>query len=178
MWKIYVFSPLFYFCVENEERKKERQSRHGSKDPKIMRGREIGRWHLYLGRHVFIIIFFRSSDREEEEERSTKPIPIPSPAAPLNQFNQMDGHRYVNMQSDPPISRSHSFRQDNEWVFDELPNATIVSVSRPDASDISPVLLTYTIQFQYKQVRFVSFRFVCFNCIVLYSIFRSGIILF
>ncbi|KMZ62684.1 Phospholipase D zeta [Zostera marina] len=65
----------------------------------------------------------------------------------------MDGHRYVNMQSDPPISRSHSFRQDNEWVFDELPNATIVSVSRPDASDISPVLLTYTIQFQYKQFK-------------------------
>lgn len=29
--------------------------------------------------------------------------------------------------------------------------ATIVSVSRPDTSDISPMLLSYTIEFQYKQ---------------------------
>lgn len=85
-----------------------------------------------------------------------------------DQFMLEGGHRYVKMQSDPPpepttagsSSRSHSFRQhqgggdDGEGsIFDELPTATIVSVSRPDASDISPVLLTYTIEFQYKQFK-------------------------
>ncbi|CAL9003314.1 unnamed protein product [Prunus brigantina] len=36
-------------------------------------------------------------------------------------------------------------------IFEELPVATIVSVSRPDTGDISPMLLSYTIEFQYKQ---------------------------
>ncbi|KAG0496621.1 hypothetical protein HPP92_001312 [Vanilla planifolia] len=40
-----------------------------------------------------------------------------------------------------------------EWIFDELPKATIVSVSRPDVSDITPMLLSYTIEFQYKQFK-------------------------
>ncbi|KAJ0079809.1 hypothetical protein Patl1_22330 [Pistacia atlantica] len=34
-----------------------------------------------------------------------------------------------------------------------LPKATIVSVSRPDTSDISPMLLSYTIELQYKQFK-------------------------
>ncbi|XP_068342401.1 phospholipase D zeta 1-like isoform X1 [Pyrus communis] len=38
-------------------------------------------------------------------------------------------------------------------IFDELPVATIVSVSRPDTGDISPMLLSYTIEFQYKQFK-------------------------
>lgn len=38
-------------------------------------------------------------------------------------------------------------------IFEELPVATIVSVSRPDTGDISPMLLSYTIEFQYKQAR-------------------------
>ncbi|GLT45720.1 hypothetical protein SLA2020_195320 [Shorea laevis] len=38
-------------------------------------------------------------------------------------------------------------------MFDELPKATIVSVSRPDAGDISPLLLTYTFLFRYKQFK-------------------------
>ena len=49
---------------------------------------------------------------------------------------------------------SYSFRQFPEpgWIFDELPKATIVSVSRPDtAGDFSPMLLSYTIELQYKQ---------------------------
>ncbi|KAG2721387.1 hypothetical protein I3843_02G066000 [Carya illinoinensis] len=69
------------------------------------------------------------------------------------------GTRYVQMQSDPSPSLTpsfHSFRQssaDFTRIFDDLPEATIVSVSRPDAGDISPVLLTYTIEFQYKQFK-------------------------
>lgn len=70
--------------------------------------------------------------------------------------------RYVQMQLEPSASVSSSFllsRQDPAdlaRIFDELPEAAIVSVSRPDASDISPMLLSYTIEFQYKQVRAIS----------------------
>ncbi|KAJ0979908.1 hypothetical protein J5N97_015382 [Dioscorea zingiberensis] len=62
---------------------------------------------------------------------------------------------YVKMQSEPAIASSISFRSQppEEWIFDELPKATIVSVSRPDPSDISPMLLSYTIEFQYKQFK-------------------------
>lgn len=51
------------------------------------------------------------------------------------------------------LSTSHSFRRCGEtvWIFDELPKATVVSVSRPDTGDISSILLSYTIQLQYKQ---------------------------
>ncbi|KAI8024040.1 Phospholipase D zeta 1 [Camellia lanceoleosa] len=38
-------------------------------------------------------------------------------------------------------------------IFEELPRGTIVSVSRPDASDISPLQLSYTIEIQYKQFK-------------------------
>ena len=38
-------------------------------------------------------------------------------------------------------------------IFDELPEASIVSISHPDPGDISPALLFYTIEIQYKQVR-------------------------
>ncbi|KAL5996232.1 hypothetical protein ACLOJK_026306 [Asimina triloba] len=68
-------------------------------------------------------------------------------------------HGYVKMQSEPTLlkteSSSCSLRLGPEpaWVFDELPSATIVSISRPDPSDISPLLLTYTIEFKFKQVR-------------------------
>nr|KYP74381.1 Phospholipase D p1 [Cajanus cajan] len=37
------------------------------------------------------------------------------------------------------------------WIFEELPKATIVSVSRPETGDISPILLSYTIELEYKQ---------------------------
>ncbi|XP_020267613.1 phospholipase D zeta 1-like isoform X2 [Asparagus officinalis] len=56
---------------------------------------------------------------------------------------------YVKLQPEPPPARS----PEKSWIFDELPAATIVSVSRPDASDITPVLLSYTIEFQYKQFK-------------------------
>lgn len=59
-------------------------------------------------------------------------------------------------EAEPPklASASHSFRQCGEpaRVFEELPIASIVSVSRPDTGDISPLLLSYTIEIQYKQV--------------------------
>ena len=82
------------------------------------------------------------------------------------------GARYIQMQSEPmpsTISSFFSFRQSPEStrIFDELPKATIVFVSRPDASDISPALLTYTIEFRYKQAR--SFRFFYFYFSLLFS---------
>ncbi|KAG7030138.1 Phospholipase D zeta 1, partial [Cucurbita argyrosperma subsp. argyrosperma] len=60
-------------------------------------------------------------------------------------------------EAEPPrlASSSHSFRQCGEpaRVFEELPIASIVSVSRPDTGDISPLLLSYTIEIQYKQFK-------------------------
>ncbi|XP_060966950.1 phospholipase D zeta 1 [Cannabis sativa] len=55
-----------------------------------------------------------------------------------------------------PAAASHSFRQWGEpaaRIFDDLPMATILEVSRPDTGDISPMLLSYTIEFQYKQFK-------------------------
>ncbi|XP_069144851.1 phospholipase D zeta 1 isoform X1 [Solanum lycopersicum] len=51
------------------------------------------------------------------------------------------------------MSSTHSLRYYTEpaTIFEELPKATIIGVSRPDASDISPLLLSYTIEVQYKQ---------------------------
>lgn len=66
--------------------------------------------------------------------------------------------RYVQMQSEPGASMMSSFfsfrqsQSESTRMFDELPKATIMQVSRPDASDISPMLLSYTIEFRYKQV--------------------------
>ncbi|XP_073104639.1 phospholipase D zeta 1 isoform X2 [Elaeis guineensis] len=69
-------------------------------------------------------------------------------------FTSEGGHRYVKMQSEPTLASSHSFRQpEHPKIFDELPKATIISVSRPDAGDISPMLLSYTIEVQYKQFK-------------------------
>ncbi|CAA0821421.1 Phospholipase D p1 [Striga hermonthica] len=78
------------------------------------------------------------------------------------------GPKYVQMpaeSSSPPseltpmISTFLSFDQPNNphdesnRIFDELPRASIIQVSRPDAGDISPVQLTYTIEFQYKEFK-------------------------
>lgn len=65
--------------------------------------------------------------------------------------------RYVKMQSEPAIPSPRSFRTqsmelERERIFEELPRGTVVSVSRPDAGDITPMLLTYTIELEYKQV--------------------------
>ncbi|CAL9781104.1 unnamed protein product, partial [Musa acuminata subsp. burmannicoides] len=75
---------------------------------------------------------------------------------PSDQLSLEGDHRYLKMQSEPPIAvpSSHSFRlQEHPRIFDELPKADIVSVSRPDARDISPMLLSYTVEFRYKQVK-------------------------
>ncbi|KAF3656582.1 hypothetical protein FXO38_14074 [Capsicum annuum] len=68
------------------------------------------------------------------------------------------GPRYVQMQSEPEPSMLSSFysfhNHESTRIFDELPQATIIQVSRPDAGDISPMLLTYTIEVQYKQALF------------------------
>ncbi|KAL5565959.1 hypothetical protein UlMin_029123 [Ulmus minor] len=52
-----------------------------------------------------------------------------------------------------PVSQSLWKWDEPTWIFDELPTATIVAVSRPDTGDISPTLLSYTIEFQYKQFK-------------------------
>ncbi|XP_076958230.1 phospholipase D zeta 1-like isoform X1 [Bidens hawaiensis] len=49
--------------------------------------------------------------------------------------------------------RCSSFCSEAVRIFDELPKATILSVSRPDVSDIGPLLLSYTIQIEYKQFK-------------------------
>ncbi|KAJ9549637.1 hypothetical protein OSB04_022180 [Centaurea solstitialis] len=65
--------------------------------------------------------------------------------------------RYVPMQSEPSaMSSFFSLHNppESSRIFDELPKATIVEVSRHDAAgDISPALLSYTIDFQYKQFK-------------------------
>ncbi|GAA0186167.1 phospholipase [Lithospermum erythrorhizon] len=63
--------------------------------------------------------------------------------------------RYEQMQSEQLMTSSSSFHAGTELprIFEELPKARIVHVSRPDASDISPMLLTYTIEIQYKQFK-------------------------
>ncbi|KAL4273522.1 hypothetical protein GQ457_13G005710 [Hibiscus cannabinus] len=65
------------------------------------------------------------------------------------------GFRYFPLQSErfPSMMSSCFSLAPGTWIFDELPTATIVSVSRPDAGDISPMLLSYTIEFQYKQFK-------------------------
>nr|XP_028951651.1 phospholipase D zeta 1 isoform X2 [Malus domestica] len=67
------------------------------------------------------------------------------------------GSRYLQMRSESAVSPSSFLCRLSSFeparIFDELPSATIVSVSRPDAGDISPVLLSYTIEFQYKQFK-------------------------
>lgn len=71
------------------------------------------------------------------------------------------GTRYFQMQQEQlptMMSSLLSFQgptPESTRIFDELPKATIVSVSRPDAGDISPVLLSYTIEFQYKQFKWL-----------------------
>ncbi|URD81116.1 phospholipase d, partial [Musa troglodytarum] len=73
------------------------------------------------------------------------------PRIPSDQLSPEGNHRYVKMQSEPSIAvpSSHSFRlQEHPLIFDELPKADIVSVSRPDATDIIPMLLSYTVEFQ------------------------------
>ncbi|XP_023000142.1 phospholipase D zeta 1 isoform X1 [Cucurbita maxima] len=69
------------------------------------------------------------------------------------------GPRYVQMQSEQPTASMSSFfsfhhdAPEPTRIFDELPKASIISVSRPDAGDISPMLLSYTIECQYKQFK-------------------------
>lgn len=82
-----------------------------------------------------------------------------------------DGPSYSQMESEEPsetpaLARTSSsfFAFNNQYeasestrIFEELPKATIVHVSRPDAGDISPMLLSYTLELQYKQVQFFLF---------------------
>ncbi|KAG8052087.1 hypothetical protein GUJ93_ZPchr0001g29642 [Zizania palustris] len=70
------------------------------------------------------------------------------------------GHRYMRMPAEPDGDASvASFRlPESARAFDELPRARIVGVSRPDAGDITPMLLSYTIEVQYKQFRWLLYK--------------------
>ena len=75
-----------------------------------------------------------------------------------------DGQSYARMPPEPEPSSSSFRLPESARVFDELPRARIVAVSRPDAGDITPMLLTYTVEVRYKQVSallilFATFRF-------------------
>ncbi|KAJ4722113.1 Phospholipase [Melia azedarach] len=72
------------------------------------------------------------------------------------------GPRYVQMQPETTSSTMVSSfftsfgsgpEPESTRIFDELPKSTIIFVSRPDAGDISPMLLSYTIEIQYKQFK-------------------------
>lgn len=71
------------------------------------------------------------------------------------------GGGYVRMPQEPEgeaaAAGAGSFLRlpESAGAFDELPRARIVGVSRPDAGDITPMLLSYTVEVQYKQVRFL-----------------------
>ncbi|KAK6121109.1 hypothetical protein DH2020_045135 [Rehmannia glutinosa] len=69
----------------------------------------------------------------------------------------MSTERLISGGYQSAVSSSHSLRYGGDAaadrIFEELPTATIVSVSRPDASDITPLLLSYTIELQYKQFK-------------------------
>ncbi|GMH29311.1 hypothetical protein Nepgr_031154 [Nepenthes gracilis] len=74
----------------------------------------------------------------------------------------IDVPRYLQMESEPlsthTMSSFFSFNQtgtESTRIFDELPRAEIVQVSRPDPSDISPMLLSYTIELQYKEFKWL-----------------------
>ncbi|XP_075516294.1 phospholipase D zeta 1-like isoform X1 [Primulina tabacum] len=78
------------------------------------------------------------------------------------QSSMIGGPKYAQMQKEAspaefPMMMSSflSFHPATEFtrIFDELPKATIVQVSRPDPSDISPMLLGYTIELQYRQFK-------------------------
>lgn len=88
------------------------------------------------------------------------------------------GPRYVQLPPEPldapptvtsPVTPLRQGVPEPNRIFDELPRATIVSVSRPDAGDISPMLLSYTIEFQYKQVPTLHYLFPLFSYLVLFS---------
>uniref|UniRef100_A0A0E0FKU1 Phospholipase n=1 Tax=Oryza nivara TaxID=4536 RepID=A0A0E0FKU1_ORYNI len=69
------------------------------------------------------------------------------------------GGGYVRMPQEPEgeaaAAGAGSFLRlpESAGAFDELPRARIVGVSRPDAGDITPMLLSYTVEVQYKQVK-------------------------
>ncbi|XP_039071847.1 phospholipase D zeta 1-like [Hibiscus syriacus] len=76
--------------------------------------------------------------------------------------SDQSGLRYLQMQQQEPaapsmVTQFFSFTPgvapESTRIFDELPKASIVSVSRPDAGDISPMLLSYTIEFRYKHFK-------------------------
>ncbi|RZC80705.1 hypothetical protein C5167_043282 [Papaver somniferum] len=70
---------------------------------------------------------------------------------------------FVDSQSEP-LNPSSSLSSTNQIcsspdttyrIFEELPKATVISVTRPDAIDFSLRVLSYTIEFQYKEFNWI-----------------------
>ncbi|XP_039838739.1 phospholipase D zeta 1-like isoform X2 [Panicum virgatum] len=80
---------------------------------------------------------------------------MPPPAGPEGEASPSDPEPEPERRPEVlAASASASLRvPDAARVFDELPRASIVAVSRPDAGDITPMLLSYTIEVHYKQFR-------------------------
>lgn len=79
-------------------------------------------------------------EHESEGDASSSSVPGPAPRPEV-------------------LAASASFRlSEATRVFEELPRATIFSVSRPEAGDITPMLLSYTIEINYKQFRWRLFK--------------------
>ncbi|KAI3923866.1 hypothetical protein MKW92_011730 [Papaver armeniacum] len=78
------------------------------------------------------------SNGEEEKQRLSEPL--------VSSSNRSSSHQSFH-------ERSNEEEEVEEKIFEELPKATIVSVTRSDSSDSNPLLLSYTIQLQYKQFK-------------------------
>ncbi|KAK4795592.1 hypothetical protein SAY86_027918 [Trapa natans] len=61
-------------------------------------------------------------------------------------------------QSVPRFGSHRHCAVEGDWIFDELPRAIILSVSRPETADFSPMLLSYTIEVRYKQFKWSLFK--------------------
>uniref|UniRef100_A0A0E0L1H9 Phospholipase n=1 Tax=Oryza punctata TaxID=4537 RepID=A0A0E0L1H9_ORYPU len=76
------------------------------------------------------------------------------PRGPVDNGEEEEEEAAVPERRPEVLAASASFRlSEAARVFEELPRASIVAVSRPDAGDITPMLLSYTIEVHYKQFR-------------------------
>ncbi|KAI3992768.1 hypothetical protein MKX01_021729 [Papaver californicum] len=74
------------------------------------------------------------SNGKEEKQRLSEPL--------VSSSDRSSSHQSFHERSN---------EEEEEKIFEELPTSTIVSVTRSDSSDFNPLLLSYTIQLQYKQ---------------------------
>lgn len=68
--------------------------------------------------------------------------------------------------------QSFPYRNERGRIFEDLPTASIVSVLRPDTGDFRTILLSYTIEFHYKQ----AFLFNVFHSLWLIRIVQNVLV--